>query len=77
MTTKGQALITVGRELFGLKNLIGTDFGDVSAYKVKSVFAQDTTGICFTFTVSDHALQKALSNEAYEALWSLVEETPE
>ena len=78
MTTKGRALMPVGKQLFNLTNLTGTDFSNVSASEVKRKEAPDITiGVHLQFTVSLSALEKALNNEAFDALWSIVNNTAE
>ena len=72
MSTRGRDLRTVGRQLFGLPNLTGTDFADIVAVHVSNegsaTTAGWTSGIRLEFTVSWDVIGKALDNEGGEAL---------
>ena len=75
---KAYALLRkLGSALFGRNNLIGSDFADVSAYRVHRDFPQDQTGILIQFVVSNHAVSKIQSEEVSEALETLLDSTPE
>ena len=52
-------IIEFCRELFKTSNLIGSDFEDVNAIKVKRKFLQDSRGVHIQFSVSRHLIGKA------------------
>lgn len=77
-TKRRHALRTVGRQLFGLSNLIGTDFDrDITAHEVKVAMTQDRQGVRLAFTVGWTALGKALDSEGGEALAVLLDKPDE
>ena len=51
------ALRALSADLF-IHNLIGTDFANIQAWRTEYDFAQDSAGITFSFTISNHALGK-------------------
>ena len=73
--SKGSELQRVGRHIFGRNNLIGTDFEDVSAWKIDRKFVQTSSGgILIQFAISHHALEKIATEELDKALAALLEE---
>ena len=73
--SKGSELQRVGRHIFGRNNLIGTDFEDVSAWKIDRKFLQTSSGgILIQFAISHHALEKIATEELDKALATLLEE---
>ena len=73
MANESRALLKLCRALFKTSNLIGSDFKDVSALRVKRAFAQDSEGIHIQFSVSLHALGKS-GKDAHDALEKLLPE---
>ena len=62
-------LMKFGRQLFGLSNLIGTDFGDVTVTRTERAPNDDGyRGVRVQFTVSSNAIGKALDGDGSEAL---------
>ena len=73
---KADALLRkLGPALFGHNNLMGSDFADVSAYRVNRDFPQDQTGILIQFVVSNDAVGKIHSEDVSEALATLLDGT--
>ena len=75
---KSRALLELGRIIFGRNNLIGSDFEDAKALRIKRKFVQDSAGgILIQFSVSCHALGKVDSKELGDALEKLLEPADE
>ena len=70
-----KALRTLAQAVFGRNNLIGTDFEDISAKRVRRSFEQDSAGVQVQFTISNDALGKIMaSQEIADALSELLAE---
>lgn len=56
-------------------NLIGSDFANIAADQIEHDFPQDSNGVTFQFTISNHALGKVpFSNHQHEALEALLKD---
>ena len=73
---KWRALREFVRGVFGRNNLIGSDFEDIKATRIKRKFEQGTGGIRVSFSISYHALGK-LSGEVQDAKQLLLGEPVE
>lgn len=55
------------KALFDRSNLMAGDFKDISAIQIKRTFAQGSTGVRFTFDVSDNAIGKVTAGDTKAA----------
>ena len=67
-----QAVRVIGLAVCGRNNLIPSDFADVSAVEMERKFEQGVHGVRITFTVSNHALEKVMTQEVADAINALV-----
>ena len=72
MSTRGKDLITVGRQLFRLSDLIGADFADIVAVDVSNERPETAAawagGMRLEFDVSWDGIRKALNDDGMKAL---------